>query len=47
MTAKKEKKPPPPPAPQPPYEKTYLSGPDRIIQVIEDLRTLDSDGDSS
>ena len=41
MTTEKAKK---PAAPKPPYDKTTLPGPSRIIKVIEDLRTRDSDG---
>lgn len=40
----KPKKPPPPPKPKPPYAKTEISGPEKIFKIIEDLRTLDSDG---
>ncbi|MGD0528163.1 MAG: hypothetical protein ABSE49_23720, partial [Polyangiaceae bacterium] len=40
MTTQSTKK----PAPKPPYAETRLPGPGTIIKVIEDLRTLDSDG---
>lgn len=40
----KSNKPKKPPLPKKPYAKTTVSGPDKIIKIAEDMRTLNSDG---